>query len=321
MRVFLFIAVNLAVIVLLMVTVSVLGLDRYLEMQTNGALSVNHTQLALFSLVWGFGGAFISLWISKWMAKKFYGVQVIDPQQASAREKQLLSRVYDYANKAGLRHMPEVGIYDSVHANAFATGASKKSALVALSTGLLDSLSEEEVNGVIAHEVAHIANGDMITMTLLQGVINAFVIFFAKVIAIAAANALKRESEQTSFWLRIGIEMVLHILLGFVGLLIVHWFSRQREYRADYGAAQIAGKKPMLAALRRLSQMEKMSVVQGSSRSYSRRDREGFGGDEAVACFQISNVSSKKKSFWVKGLSTHPPMEERIARLEALQTL
>ena len=230
-RIFLFVLTNFAVMAVLMVTSRLLGVDRYLT--ANG---LNMTALAGFSLVMGFGGAIISLLMSKTMAKMSTGARVINQPQ-TADEAWIVQTVQNFAQRAGIG-MPEVAIYDGAP-NAFATGAFKNSALVAVSTGLLQSMTKEEVEAVIGHEVAHVANGDMVTMTLIQGVMNTFVVFLSRVIGYAVDSFLRRGSDSNS-GPGIGYmvtTIVLDILLGFVAAIIVAWFSRQREFRADAGAA------------------------------------------------------------------------------------
>ncbi|MFN3495906.1 MAG: protease HtpX, partial [Hydrogenophaga sp.] len=246
-RILLFVLTNVAVMAVLLVTTRILGVDRFLT--ANG---LNMTALAGFSLVIGFGGAIISLLISKPMAKFSTGARVINQPQ-NADEAWIVQTVQNFASKAGIG-MPEVAIYDGAP-NAFATGAFKNSALVAVSTGLLQSMTKEEVEAVIGHEVAHIANGDMVTMTLVQGVMNTFVVFLSRVIGYAVDSFLRRgDSENSGPGIGYLVTtIVMDIILGFLAAIIVAWFSRQREFRADAGAAQLMGRKqPMINALARL---------------------------------------------------------------------
>ncbi|QBM26810.1 MULTISPECIES: protease HtpX [Hydrogenophaga] len=287
-RIFLFVLTNFAVMAVLMVTSRILGVDRYLT--ANG---LNMTALAGFSLIMGFGGATISLLMSKTMAKMSTGARVINQPQ-TADEAWIVQTVQKFAEKAGIG-MPEVAIYDGAP-NAFATGAFKNSALVAVSTGLLQSMTREEVEAVIGHEVAHVANGDMVTMTLIQGVMNTFVVFLSRVIGYAVDSFLRRGDDRDS-GPGIGYmvtTIVLDIVLGFVAAIIVAWFSRQREFRADAGAAQLMGRKqPMINALARLG---------------------GLTPGELPKTMQAMGITGNLGKLF----STHPPMEERIAALQKL---
>ncbi len=288
-RIVLFVMTNLAVVVVLGIVANLLGVNRFLT--ANG---LNLGALLGFALIMGFGGAIISLLISKPVAKWSAGVRVIEQPQ-NVDEAWILETVRKFADKAGIG-MPEVGIFDG-EPNAFATGAFKNSALVAVSTGLLQGMTREEVEAVIGHEVAHIANGDMVTMTLIQGVMNTFVVFLSRVIGYAVDSFLRRGSDSHS-GPGIGYmitTVVLDILLGFVAAIIVAWFSRQREFRADAGAAQLMGRRqPMMNALARLGGM-----VPGEL-------------PKSVAAMGIAGGIGK----W---FSTHPPIEERIAALQNSQ--
>ena len=280
---------NLAVMVVLGITASLLGVNRFLT--ANG---LDMTALMGFSLLMGFGGATISLLISKPMAKFSTGARVINQPQ-TADEAWIVQTVQRFAEKAGIG-MPEVAIYDGAP-NAFATGALKNSALVAVSTGLLQNMTKEEVEAVIGHEVAHVANGDMVTMTLIQGVMNTFVVLLSRVIGYAVDSFL-RKGDSNSSGPGIGYivtTIVLDILLGFVAAIIVAWFSRQREFRADAGAAQLMGRKqPMINALARLG---------------------GLVPGELPKTMQAMGIAGGLGKLF----STHPPMEERIARLQQAQ--
>ena len=287
-RIVLFVLTNLAVVVVLGIVASLLGVNRYLT--PNG---LNLTSLMGFALIMGFGGAFISLLISKPMAKWTSGVKVIN-QPSNADEAWIVDTVRKFADKAGIG-MPEVGIFEG-DPNAFATGAFKNSALVAVSTGLLQGMTREEIEAVIGHEVAHIANGDMVTMTLIQGVMNTFVVFLSRVIGYAVDSFLRR-NDQNSSGPGIGYTIttiVLDIVLGFAAAIVVAWFSRHREFRADAGAAQLMGRKqPMVNALARLGNMHPAELP------------------KSVAAMGIAGGIGKL-------FSTHPPIEERIAALQAL---
>src|SRR6187431_57858 len=287
-RIFLFVMTNLAVVVVLGIVASLLGVNRYLT--PNG---LNLGMLLGFAAVMGFGGAIISLLLSKTIAKWSSGVRLIDPPQNSD-EAWIVSTVRKFADQAGIG-MPEVGIFEG-EPNAFATGAFKNSALVAVSTGLLQGMTREEVEAVIGHEVAHIANGDMVTMTLIQGVMNTFVVFLSRVIGYLIDGFLSKGENRSGPGIGYFVTtIVLDILLGFVAAMIVAWFSRQREFRADAGASQLMGRKqPMINALARLGGM-----VPGEL-------------PKSIQAFGITSGVGKL-------FSTHPPIEERIAALQAAQ--
>jgi heat shock protein HtpX len=283
-RIFLFVATNLAVVVVLGIVASLLGVNRYLT--ANG---LNLGLLLGYALVIGFGGAIISLLMSKPIAKWSAGVQLIDPPR-NADEAWIVDTVRRFADKAGIG-MPEVGIFEG-EPNAFATGAFKNNALVAVSTGLLQGMTREEVEAVIGHEVAHIANGDMVTMTLIQGVMNTFVVFLARVIGYFVDKVVLRNQNEGVGIGYIVTTIVLDILLGFLAAIIVAWFSRQREFRADSGAARLMGRKqPMINALARLGGMVPGQLP---------RNMQAFGITSGVG----------------KLFSSHPPIEERIAALQ-----
>ncbi|MEY4651609.1 MAG: hypothetical protein RI884_190 [Pseudomonadota bacterium] len=285
-RIILFVATNLAIVVVLGIVASLLGVNRYLT--ANG---LNLGALLGFALIMGFGGAFISLLLSKPIAKWSAGVQLIT-QPRNADEAWIVDTVRRFADKAGIG-MPEVGIFEG-EPNAFATGAFKNNALVAVSTGLLQGMTREEVEAVIGHEVAHIANGDMVTMALIQGVMNTFVVFLSRVIGYAVDSFLRRgDSENTGpgigYWVT---TIVLDIVLGFLAAIVVAWFSRQREFRADRGAADLMGRKqPMVNALARLGGMVPGQLPQG---------------------LQAMGITSGVGKLF----SSHPPIEERIAALQ-----
>jgi heat shock protein HtpX len=289
-RIFLFIVTNIAVVLTLTIVLRILGVDRYL-----GPGGLNIGALAGFSLVWGMTGAIISLLISRWMAKMSTGMVIVDGHTGDPRADRVYSMIAGLTQKAGLP-MPEVGIYDSPEVNAFATGPSRSRALVAVSTGLLSSMNDDQVEGVLGHEVTHIANGDMVTMTLLQGVINAFVIFFSRLIAYVIANrgdSRERGSSGGSFF----VVIVLQIVLGLLGSLITAWFSRLREFRADKGGAMLAGRERMIGALRRLAANEDAVDTR----------------QQALATLKINGARN-----WMVFFATHPPLEVRIAALEKM---
>ena len=286
-RVILFLATNLAVVLVLSLVTSLLGVNRFL-----GGSGLNVSALLVFASIMGFGGAFISLWMSKPIAKWSTGAVVIDTPSNST-EFWLVDSVSRLSQKAGIP-MPEVAIYDG-EPNAFATGASKSSSLVAVSTGLLQSMSREEAEAVLAHEVAHIANGDMVTLTLIQGVVNTFVIFLSRVVGYLVASFLRRNDEESS-GPGIGYmvtSMICEIIFGILASVIVAWFSRQREFRADAGAAQLMGSpRPMIGALSRLGQLSAGGLPQN------------------VATAGISSPPS-----WMGIFASHPPIEQRIEAL------
>jgi heat shock protein HtpX len=285
-RILLFVLTNLAVVLVLGVVASLLGVNRFLT--ANG---LDLTALLGYALIMGFGGAFISLLISKPVAKWSSGVRVIE-QPSNADEKWLVDTVRQFADKSGIG-MPEVGIFEG-EPNAFATGAFKNSALVAVSTGLLQNMTHEEIEAVLAHEVAHIANGDMVTMTLIQGVMNTFVVFLSRVVGYAVDSFLRKNDEENTgpgmgYWIT---TIVLDIVLGFAAAIVVAWFSRQREFRADAGAADLMGRKqPMMNALARLGGLHTAELP------------------KSVAAMGIAGGMGQL-------FSTHPPIEERIAALQ-----
>jgi heat shock protein HtpX len=287
-RIFLFLATNLAVMVVLGLVTSIFGLGRYM-----GPNGINYASLMAYSLVVGFTGSFISLLLSKTMAKWSTGARVITQPQ-NQDEVWIVETVRKFADKAGIG-MPEVAIYDG-EPNAFATGAFKNSALVAVSTGLLQSMTKEEVEAVIGHEIAHVANGDMVTMTLIQGVMNTFVFFLSRVLATVIDSALRKGDDRSGpGFAYMAISMVLQIVLGFLASIVVAWFSRHREFKADAGAAGLMGQsRSMQAALMRLGGMTPGELPKNMAAM-------GIAGDLG------------------KLFSTHPPMEERIAALQALK--
>ncbi|OZB06514.1 MAG: zinc metalloprotease HtpX [Idiomarina sp. 34-48-12] len=289
LRIALFLATNLAILL-------VLGVVMNLVLPAMGVEPSQYQGLFIFAALFGFGGAFISLAMSKWLAKRSVGAQVIN-QPRNGTEKWLVDTIATQAHKAGIP-MPEVAIYDSPEPNAFATGASKKSSLVAVSTGLLRSMTQDEVEAVLAHEVSHIANGDMVTLTLIQGVVNTFVIFFARVIAGVIDNATRSNSQNgqgLGGLAYFGIVMVLELVFGILASIIVMWFSRQREFRADAGSASLVGKQKMIAALRRLQGAQESTL------------------DGSMMAFGIQSKRSFSELFM-----SHPPLAKRIRALENL---
>jgi len=283
-RVGLFLLTNIAVLVVLSLVASVLGVNRYLTQ--NG---LNFEALLGFAAVFGMGGAFISLLLSKWMAKRATGAQVIT-QPRSAGESWLLATVQRQAQAAGIG-MPEVAIYDAPEPNAFATGANKNKALVAVSTGLLNNMKQEEVEAVLGHEISHVANGDMITLTLIQGVLNTFVIFAARAIGYVIDKAVFRNERGVGIGYMLTV-FVLEILFGVLAAIIVAWFSRYREFRADAGGAHLAGRQKMVSALQRLA--------------------GAYGQTTLPKQITAFGINGGIKSLF----ATHPPIEQRIARLQ-----
>ncbi len=289
-RILLFVATNLAVMLTVSIVLSVLGIGGY-----RTAAGLDYGALAVFCLVWGSAGAFISLLMSRWLAKRAMGVQLVDGRTGHEDADWLYRTIERLARQAQLP-MPEVGIYDSPEVNAFATGPSKSRSLVAVSSGLLRGMRREEVEGVLAHELSHIQNGDMVTMTLIQGVVNAFVLFASRVIANIVRNAV---DERIAAMVGFIVTIVLDIALGILGAMVVAWFSRAREFRADAGAAALAGRGNMIAALRRLQTTHQL--VDPSN--------------QALATMKIAGGGNR----WMMLFSTHPPLEARIAALESMR--
>jgi heat shock protein HtpX len=286
-RIFLFLVTNIAVVVTLSVVASVLGINQYITAQ-----GLDFGALLMFAAVFGFGGAFISLAISKWSAKMAVGARVIESPRNSA-EYWLVDTVKRQAQAAGIG-MPEVAIYDSPEVNAFATGMSRNNALVAVSTGLLERMTREEAEAVLGHEVSHVANGDMVTLTLIQGVLNTFVIFLSRAIGYFVDRVVLKNQEGPGLGYFL-THIVLEILFGILASIVVMWFSRQREFRADAGGARLAGRGSMIAALQRLQSLQEESHL-----------------PEKVAAFGI-----KGRPGWMALFSTHPPLEQRIEALRA----
>jgi heat shock protein HtpX len=289
-RIALFLATNFAILLVLSITMRVLGVEPYLT-----ETGLNLTSLLIMAAIMGFGGSFISLAISKWMAKKSMGVRVIETPSNST-EFWLVDTVKKYAADAGIG-MPEVGIFDSPDVNAFATGMTRNNSLVAVSSGLLRAMERKEAEAVIGHEIAHIANGDMVTLTLIQGVVNTFVIFLSRVIGHTVDRVVfkNERGHGPAFWIT---TIVAQMVLGILASIIVMWFSRQREFRADRGGASLAGGQNMIAALERLNSLHPAPLP------------------EKMAAFGIAGggAAGFKRLFM-----THPPLEERIAALRARQ--
>lgn len=289
-RIGLFLAANFGVLAVLSVSSRVLGVDRWLAEQ---GMAGQINGLLVMALIFGFGGSFISLAISKWMAKKSMGVQIIE-SPSNANERWLVETVRRQAEQAGIG-MPEVGVFESPQPNAFATGMNKNDALVAVSTGLLQAMSQDEVEAVLGHEVSHVANGDMVTMGLLQGVLNTFVIFFSRIIGMLIDRAVFRIERGIGPGYWIG-SILAEIVLGIVAAIIASWFSRRREFRADEGGANLAGKQKMIGALRRLQAAHSPEDLPGQLAAF------GIAGGMGAGLKQL--------------LMSHPPLEQRIAALE-----
>lgn len=295
-RIFLFLVTNFLVIAVISFFLYFFNIKPYLR-----SYGLDYQSLALFCLLWGMGGALISLALSRIMAKWMMGVQIIDPQTQNPQAAALLQTVYSLCRKAGLSTMPEVGIFDSPEANAFATGPTKSRALVAVSSGLLRRMNSDEVEAVLGHEVTHISNGDMVTMTLLQGVVNAFVMFLARVLAYAISTVTsRRDSEESSlspfmFQMMVFLfEMVFMVL----GSIVIATFSRWREFRADAGGARLAGRDKMINALEALKKVTQVKDARVDQPAYQ--------------ALKISNPSGMMRLF-----ASHPPLDDRIARLKS----
>jgi heat shock protein HtpX len=295
-RVMLFLLTNILVIATISTVISLLGLHGYLTKH-----GIDYQALAIFCLIWGMGGAFISLLLSKIMAKYAMGVQLISQENASAQERRLIEIVHSLARKVGLNKMPEVGIYDSPEPNAFATGPSKNRALVAVSTGLLTHMNEEELEGVLGHEISHVANGDMITMTLIQGVVNSFALFLSRIVAYAISTAISSDEEEGrggfSYLTYMLLTIVLDILFTVLGSIVTAAFSRWREYRADAGGAKLSGKAKMIKALESLKSVTEISDPRAPS---------------------LNTLKISQKPSIISLFSSHPSLENRIERLQRM---
>jgi len=287
-RIGLFLITNIAVLAVAMLMMNLLGVGNYMQ-----GTNLDLGNLFAFAAIFGFAGSFVSLAMSKWIAKMSVGAQVIT-QPRNADEQWLMDTVGRHAERAGIK-MPEVAIYDSPEPNAFATGMTKNSSLVAVSSGLLRSMRQNEVEAVLAHEVAHVANGDMVTMALLQGVLNTFVIFFAKIVAYVVDRVVLKNEEAGHSWTFIIVDIVAQILFGILASIVAMWFSRRREFHADNGGAYLAGRENMIAALQRLQTMQPGELP------------------DQMAAF---GISAKKSSFGDL-FRSHPPLEDRIAALRA----
>ena len=287
-RIFYFLVTNLAIVLVLSITMRLLGVEPFLN--ANG---LNLNSLLIFAAVMGFGGAFISLAISKWSAKRMSGAVTIDNPK-TPDELWLMNIVKKQSTAAGIQ-MPEVAIFNSPVVNAFATGMSRNSSLVAVSSGLLEMMTKDEAEAVIGHEISHIANGDMVTLTLIQGVVNTFVLFFSRVIGYTVDKVIFKTRQGTgpAFFITM---IISELLLGLLASIVVMWFSRQREYRADFGGGQLAGKQKMIAALQRLKTQYETSALPKSIAAL------GISGEQGIGLKEL--------------FSTHPSLDDRIARLQ-----
>lgn len=293
-RILLFFAVNALVIFTISIILRIFDVQPFLTSH-----GISYPDLLTFCLIWGFGGAFISLALSRKMAKWLMGVRVIDPNTRDTQEKDLIHVVYTLARAAGLSKMPEVGIYESPEINAFATGPSRSRSLVAVSRGILNKMAPNELEGVLGHEVAHIANGDMVTMTLVQGVINAFVMFLARVLAFALSGLGNKNNQRSSSGSYYMLVFIFELVFMALGMLVIAAYSRYREFRADRGGAKLAGRENMISALTAL-----------------KRSQEIVDQRFAKPAFQSFKISNPKKSGLRQLFATHPPLEVRIERLE-----
>ena len=291
-RIVLYLATNLAIVLVLSITLQLLGVDRMLDQQGVG---IDYNALLILSAVMGFGGSFISLLLSKWSAKMMTGAQVIEVP-SNMTERWLVDTVKRQAQKAGIG-MPEVAVYDGPEINAFATGWNKDSALVAVSTGLLNHMSQEEAEAVLGHEVSHVANGDMVTLALIQGVVNTFVIFFSRIIGHLVDRVVFKVERGygPAFYVTV---IIAQLVLGILASIIVMWFSRHREFRADAGGARLAGREKMIAALERLKLNHEQSQLPDQMKAF------GISGNVARGFTRL--------------FMSHPPLDERIAALRAV---
>ncbi len=297
-RIFLFLAINVIVVITLSLVLNILHVQPFLK-----SYGLDMKSRLIFCLIWGMGGALISLALSRQMAKWMMGVRVIDPNTKEPHWSQLVKTVYMLARHANLADMPEVGIFESPEPNAFATGPTKKRSLVAVSSGLLNRMSQKELEGVLAHEISHISNGDMVTMTLVQGIVNAFVMFLARVLAYAFSGLGKNrdQSSSGSYFSYMLSVFFFEIVFMIFGSMLICLFSRYREFRADKGGADLAGTENMISALESLKRTQQIHDPAHEKPS-----------------FQSFKISTRSKSGIMRLFSTHPPLEERIERLKQL---
>lgn len=293
-RIFLFFVINALVIFTISILLRIFNVQPFLQ-----AHGMSYTDLLAFCLIWGFGGAFLSLALSRKMAKWMMGVKLVDPRTTDSQGRDLIHVVYSLARSANLTVMPEVGIYESSEINAFATGPSRSRSLVAVSRGLLNKMSPAELEGVLGHEIAHIVNGDMVTMTLVQGVINAFVMFLARVLAFALSSLGRSNQRSSSSGMYYVLVFLFEIVFMALGLIVIAAYSRFREFRADKGGAKLAGKQNMISALEALKKTQE--VVDARAQK---------------PAFEAFKISGPKKHGFKHLFATHPPLEARIERLK-----
>lgn len=291
-RIVLFLITNLAILVVISIILSIFNFQPYLN-----KYGINYQALLIFALIFGFTGSLISLFLSKWMAIHAYSIQILK-NPTTELESWLLNVVKKLAMQSQIS-MPDVGIYDSPEPNAFATGWNKNNAILAVSTSLLNQMTPDEIEAVLGHEVSHIGNGDMVTLALIQGVVNTFVIFFARVAAFFLTSFLRKEGsgDQQGGFVYYGVAMIFELLFGILASMIVLWFSRYREYRADAGSAKMLGKQKMIMALQRLQQITEKAPVDNRAPA-------------------LNNMKINSPTKWTILFSSHPPIEERIAALK-----
>ncbi len=293
-RIFLFLVVNILIVTTISIILNLLNVKPFLN-----AHGLDYKSLMIFCLIWGFGGAFISLGLSRMMAKWMLGVRLIDPTTSNSQERELAETVHKLARAAGLNVMPEVGIYNSPEVNAFATGPTRNRSLVAVSSGLLSRMSQNELEGVIGHEITHVANGDMVTMTLIQGVVNAFVMFLARVLAYVLSGIGNRSKSSGNSYLMFNVlVIVFQIVFMILGSLVIAAYSRYREFKADKGGATLAGREKMISALQALQKMQEI------------RDQR-----VEKPAFQSMKISHQERRGMLAFFATHPSLELRIERL------
>lgn len=294
-RIFLFLVINILVITTISIVLSIFNVQPYINQY-----GISYRDLLIFCLIWGMGGALISLALSRVMAKMLMGVKIIDPNTQDKTQKEFLYMVYTLAQKAKLPEMPQVGIYQSPEVNAFATGPSRRRALVAVSSGLIQHMDNDQVEAIVGHEITHIANGDMVTMTLLQGIINAFVMFLARALALILSGFGRRGNQRGGstgmFYL---FTIIFQILFMVLGSLVVMWYSRRREFAADAGGAHLAGKQKMIRALEGLKEYVNKRVPTADKK--------------ALQTFKISQPSN---TGWMHLFASHPPLDDRILALK-----
>lgn len=295
-RIFLFLAINFLVVIAISAILNIFNVRPYLTQ-----VGLDYQSLMIFCFIWGMGGALISLSLSRVMAKMLMGVKLIDPDTKDPALRQLLNTVEALSRKAGLPDMPQVGIYQSPEVNAFATGPTKRRSLVAVSSGLLNRMNQGEIEGILGHEITHVANGDMVTMTLVQGIVNAFVMFLARVLAYVVSGLGKdrRQGSGGSYGTYMIMVFVFEIVFMLLGSIVIAWYSRFREFRADKGGAELAGKEKMISALKSLQH------------TMNQRDQKA-----EQPAFQAFKISTPRKGGLISLLASHPPLEVRIKRLE-----